>query len=1737
MKKKLPALFNYPQILNLCFSLSNHSKNSLSKVKLSILFSFFCVSMWAQLPPHTFDANGTVVVPAGIISMEVEGWGAGGAGGGANNSVALTGRGGAGGGGGAYAHGFIGVTAGNTLNVRVAGATTGTTGSGVNGGNSYIEGFELAFLAAGGLGGIANTTGTSGGGTGGSASTSKGSITTVGGNDGGAGGNFLLNLGGASGAGGKAGGAAGGAGGASRTSALLGVGPGIAGTPPGGGGSGGLHLAGSAAQAGGDGAAGRVIVRYTCPTYGIGTLQSVPTCVSTATSNITFTSTAALLPTGVYNVTYNRSLPSGTALTATMTVSTAGTGFFTASGLTTAGTSVITVTNISSGVCSTPVSSANTINVTVSPSTVGGTVAGGTTICSGSTSAALSLTGQVGSIIRWESSVSPFSTWNPISNTTASYTSGALTQTTQFRAVIQSGTCSVVNSGATTVTVNPLPQGSLSANGPFCVTGAGQLTFNATAGTGPYTIVYTENGGTNRTVTGVTSGTPFNVFTTPVTTTTNYAIVSVTDANCTRSTGFTGGGTAAITVNPLPQGSLSAVSPLCGSGAGQLTFTASAGTGPYTIVYTENGGTNRTATGVVSGTAFTPFTTPVTGSTTYALVSVTGANSCVRSSGFTGSTAAITVNPLPQGSLTALSPLCGSGAGQLTFTASAGTGPYTIVYTENGGTNRTATGVVSGTAFAPFTTPVTATTNYAIVSVTDANCTRSTGFTGGGATITVNPLPQGSLTAVSPLCGSGAGQLTFTASSGTGPYTIVYTENGGTNRTATGVVSGTAFTPFTTPVTATTNYAIVSITDANCTRSTGFTGGGATITVNPLPQGSLSAVSPLCGSGAGQLTFTASAGTGPYTIVYTENGGTNRTATGVVSGTAFTPFTTPVTGSTTYALVSVTGANSCVRSSGFTSATAAITVNPVPVPTFTASPPASVCVSTDVTYTTQAGQTNYLWTIPGTSGTDYTITAGAASATSNTVTLQWLTTGNKTVTVGYSSSGCPSTVNASNTTAAIQTVKGAVNGGQHICIGSSSPLLTLSGYTGTIVRWEYAEAIPYVWQSIAHTGSTYQPGILTTSTSYRAVVKNGTCPEDYAVETRIDVDPRPSTPTVGTITQPSCVVPGGSVILNGLISPGSWTINQSGTAVQTYSSSGTTYTVSNLAPGNYTFTIQETGGCQSLPTVNVEIIAPVTNIWNGTSWSKGTPPVASDAIEFAGNYSTTGDLSGCSCKVDSGVTVIVNSNHTLTITNAVTNNGGTLQFENNASLLQVNNSVNSGNIIYKRKTAPIRRYDMTFWSSPIVRTPAYTLHDLSPETLADKYYAYDVSLGWAISYGGTVEMIPGHGYLVRAPQTFDIVNYAEYVASFIGVPNNGTIPIPLLASERYHMVGNPYPSAVYADQFIFDNQSNLYGSLYFWTHNTAPIANPGGGGSKYTNDDYAVYNLAGSVTVGAMQGTGAGSPGNQDPPSGYIAAGQSFFVKAKSVGTANFTNTMRVAGNNNQFFKTDQSNKSALERHRVWLNLTNTEGAFKQLLIGYIEGATNSWDNNYDAVTLNGNKFLDFYSVNENRKLVIQGRALPFDDSDVIQLGYSTTIEGEFSISIDRADGDLTNQNIYLEDKLTNSMHNLTASNYTFSTTIGTFLNRFLVRYKTNTLGVGDFENQNSGLLISVKDKIISLNASNDLIQEVSIYDVSGKLIYNTKKVEAPELQISDFKSADQVLLVKVTLNNGNTTTRKIVFY
>ncbi len=86
----------------------------------------------------------------------------------------------------------------------------------------------------------------------------------------------------------------------------------------------------------------------------------------------------------------------------------------------------------------------------------------------------------------------------------------------------------------------------------------------------------------------------------------------------------------------------------------------------------------------------------------------------------------------------------------------------------------------------------------------------------------------------------------------------------------------------------------------------------------------------------------------------------------------------------------------------------------------------------------------------------------------------------------------------------------------------------------------------------------------------------------------------PSAPTVGTITQPTCMVASGSVVLNSLPSAGTWTLtrNPGGT---TATGTGTSTTITDLTAGTYTFIVSVSGGCSSVASSAVLINAqPVT---------------------------------------------------------------------------------------------------------------------------------------------------------------------------------------------------------------------------------------------------------------------------------------------------------------------------------------------------------------------------------------------------------------------------------------------------------------------------------------------------------------------------------------------------------------
>lgn len=534
-------------------------------------------------------------------------------------------------------------------------------------------------------------------------------------------------------------------------------------------------------------------------------------------------------------------------------------------------------------------------------------------------------------------------------------------------------------------------------------------------------------------------------------------------------------------------------------------------------------------------------------------------------------------------------------------------------------------------------------------------------------------------------------------------------------------------------------------------------------------------------------------------------------------------------------------------------------------------------------------------------------------------------------------------------------------------------------------------------------------------------------------------------------------------------------------------------------------------------------------IWNGVSWSNGLPSVGKQ-VTFKSDYTNLTTANVCSCTIEEGKKVTLLSGNTLGVEFSYTGSG-LLLLENSASLYQSDDEViNTGTILLKRNSSPIRQFDYTYWSSSVVNQK---LIEVSPETMSDKFFSFDYLTKYWKEEDPSVNMTPGVGYIFLAPQHFSETLPSIFESKFEGIPNNGKIEVALAPSNSYNLVGNPYPSAIDADAFITQNSPRIKGTLYFWTHNT-PMTN-----YKYAaNDDYAVYNLLGGVgTRGALS-----SGVNESIPDGTIASGQAFFVASRDSGILEFNNSMRIAGKNTAFYKPSNSSseaiqkKTGIERHRIWLNFKNPEGIFKQILVGYIDGATNSYDPDFDSETLNGNQFANFYSSIENKSLSIQGRGLPFTENDSIQLGYKTTLAGNFDISIDHQDGFFENIKVYIEDKNLKTIHNLKDKPYSFTTQDGTFNDRFALRFTNEILTTSEFENVDNNVLISVKNKIIKISSVNSNLDELIVYDVSGKEIYHKNKIQNTEFEISNLRIAHQILLIKIILEDKKIVTRKIIF-
>lgn len=541
----------------------------------------------------------------------------------------------------------------------------------------------------------------------------------------------------------------------------------------------------------------------------------------------------------------------------------------------------------------------------------------------------------------------------------------------------------------------------------------------------------------------------------------------------------------------------------------------------------------------------------------------------------------------------------------------------------------------------------------------------------------------------------------------------------------------------------------------------------------------------------------------------------------------------------------------------------------------------------------------------------------------------------------------------------------------------------------------------------------------------------------------------------------------------------------------------------------------------------VSELTVVATTWDGTGWDNGAPAAAIKII-FAGDAAIVSDMEACSCHVSGTSHVTVEAGHSLTITGAITiDPGAHLVVQSNANLVQVNDVQNSGNITLFRDSAPIVRLDHTLWSSPV--TGSQTLLQFSPATLPNRFYRYNtISNSYlATMAGGTFPLAAA--VAIRAPNNWP-TTAAAYPGSFTGVPNNGNITFSLdSGGAGYNGIGNPYPSTVSGSAFVAANSALITGTLYFYAHTLS--MDPQGQFPDGTN--YAIWNpgMGGTPATAGAGGTGS----DAQIPDGTIQVGQGFLVKASSAGNLAFNNAMRESNTDNQFFRNNYSDLRAendIERHRFWLKFSGVGGALNTILIGYAQGATAGIDYGYDGLKFGGTGS-ELYSLIQGQGYSIQGRALPFDTGDVVPLGFKADTAGTFTVSIYNADGLFVGgQPIFLRDNLTSALHNIQTSPYSFFSAAGTFASRFELLYTGSTLGAAN--ETIKGTMLSHNDGILSIK-SGFIIDKVQIYDLQGRIIFEAAGIGNTDFQTAELNMKGQVLLVKITGRDIQTTTKIIL--
>lgn len=543
-----------------------------------------------------------------------------------------------------------------------------------------------------------------------------------------------------------------------------------------------------------------------------------------------------------------------------------------------------------------------------------------------------------------------------------------------------------------------------------------------------------------------------------------------------------------------------------------------------------------------------------------------------------------------------------------------------------------------------------------------------------------------------------------------------------------------------------------------------------------------------------------------------------------------------------------------------------------------------------------------------------------------------------------------------------------------------------------------------------------------------------------------------------------------------------------------------------------------------------------------------------------------------------------------------------IYLRNDAQLIQGNGTTGNSGVgkLSTYQNGTVHNYAYNYWCSPVGNTtaddnlnrdftPNNVIYDVTSAPITSSLATYTnnvngtstplvISNRWLYSYDpGTVysewdfigqsgTLSSGYGFTMKG--TSGSGNNQLY--DFRGKPNNGTISCNVLNNELT-LVGNPYPSALDAVDFIHDatNASSITGTLYYWEHDLTVashnVASYVGGYATYTiaadgtgesfvDATFDTYNADGS-----FNSTGASSTNGKNTYR-YIPIGQGFMVEGVANGTVRTTNDHREyykqSNTNSEFFRSsnnsmrnsnettpeliyDENGLQILpsEYKRFRINIDFNDIYTRQILQNFHASATNGFDYGLESKSPIDAPTDVHWVLNEVPYIT---QAFNFDPDLTIPLVVKLDTQHSLRFRMFDIQNFDENQSIFLHDKEKNTYYDLTRINFQTNLEAGIYNDRFEITFK-NGERIDELELDNNvqqyfGFFQNnTTSQLIIQNPEQKDIIELNLFDVNGKLLINEKSIKNNQIYNISTKSLSTGTYIVALTTEEETITKKII--